>query len=162
MKFLALVLACVMAWPLAARAGDLKIEDVRALATPAQATAAGVFLNVVNDGDADRLTGAKTDRAGMTMIHTTTMDDKGVMKMRPVDGLDVPARGKLALAHGGDHIMLTDMKKGLVAGETFPLTLTFAKAGEMTVDVKVIAPADMPMDMQGHDMGHDMPMGHHE
>jgi hypothetical protein len=60
-----------------------------------------------------------------------------VMKMRPVTGVDIPAGQPVSLAPGGLHIMLMGLKKPLKAGEKFPLTLTFDKAGTRTVDVAV-------------------------
>jgi len=60
-----------------------------------------------------------------------------VMKMRPVAGIDLPAGQAVTLQPGGLHIMLVDLAKPLKAGQTFPLTLTFEKAGSKTVNVAV-------------------------
>jgi periplasmic copper chaperone A len=60
-----------------------------------------------------------------------------VMKMRPISGVDIPAHKPVMLAPGGMHIMLIGLKSPLKAGQSFPLTLTFAKAGERTIDVAV-------------------------
>ena len=57
--------------------------------------------------------------------------------------------GSVQLAPGGVHLMLIDLKEPLKQGETFPLTLTFAKAGAMTIKVPVKAPAEMAP-MPGH------------
>jgi periplasmic copper chaperone A len=43
----------------------------------------------------------------------------------------------MTFAPGGYHIMLMGLKQALVAGTTFPVTLTFAKAGEVTATVSV-------------------------
>ena len=45
--------------------------------------------------------------------------------------------------------MLIDLKEPLKQGETFPLTLTFAKAGTVTVQVPVKSPGEMAP-MPGH------------
>ncbi len=63
--------------------------------------------------------------------------DNGVMKMRPVDGLDLPAGKPVTLKPGGYHIMLTGLAKPLQEGQSFPLTLEFAKAGAREVTVSV-------------------------
>ena len=60
-----------------------------------------------------------------------------VMKMRPLAGLAIPAGQTVALAPGGMHIMLVGLKAPLREGQSFPLTLTFAKAGPQTVTVMV-------------------------
>ena len=69
----------------------------------------------------------------MTMV-------SGVMQMREVaDGLNVPAGGSVTLKPGSYHVMLIGLKRPLTAGETFPLTLSFAKAGNISVTVPVQA-----------------------
>ena len=60
-----------------------------------------------------------------------------MMSMKPVKSIAVPASGTVKLKPGGYHVMLIGLKKHLVAGATFPLTLTFATAGKKTVTVTV-------------------------
>jgi len=60
-----------------------------------------------------------------------------VMKMRPIAGIDIPPGQAVTLAPGGLHIMLEGLAKPLKAGQSFPLTLTFDKAGTRTVNVAV-------------------------
>lgn len=59
-------------------------------------------------------------------IHTMQIE-KGVMKMRMLETLPLPANEVVKLAPGGLHIMLFDLKAPLVAGQTVPLTLYFSK-----------------------------------
>jgi copper(I)-binding protein len=63
--------------------------------------------------------------------------DGSVMKMRQVDGIDLPAGKAVSLKPGGYHIMLTGLAKPLKEGDTFPLILDFAKAGDRQVNVSV-------------------------
>ena len=64
----------------------------------------------------------------------------GTMQMRELaGGLPIPADGTAVLKPGSYHVMLIGLKKPLKEGETFPLTLTFEKAGKITVDVPVKA-----------------------
>jgi copper(I)-binding protein len=74
--------------------------------------------------------------AGTAELHQMVMD-AGVMRMRAVAGLDVKPGDRLVLKPGAYHVMLTDLKRPLQAGETFPLTLRFAKAGSIEVSVEV-------------------------
>lgn len=60
------------------------------------------------------------------------------MRMREVtDGVAVAPGTTVKFAPGGYHIMLMGLKQPLKAGDRFPLTLKFAKAGSVTVDVQV-------------------------
>jgi periplasmic copper chaperone A len=140
-----------------AQSGDIEIKDVWARATPGAAQTAAVYATIVSAAG-DRLTGAATPAAKEAQLHTMTTDN-GVMKMRQVDGIDLPAGQEVTLKPGGYHIMLTGLAQPLVEGRTFPMTPTFAKAGkrEVTVSVQKVgamgpgAGTDMPgMNMPGH------------
>jgi copper(I)-binding protein len=62
------------------------------------------------------------------------------MRMRPVEGgLAIPADGRVVLQPGGLHLMFMEINAPLVAGTTFPVTLRFAKAGEIKVEFNVEA-----------------------
>jgi periplasmic copper chaperone A len=62
--------------------------------------------------------------AGKAELHTMTMDG-GVMKMRPLEKLELPANKTVNLKPGSYHVMLIDIKRVLKVGERVPLTLTF-------------------------------------
>ena len=120
-----------------ATAGDIAVEGAWARETTLGARAGAVYLTIDNGGDTDdRLVGAASEAAGRAGLHTHLMED-GVMKMRPVEAVDVPAHGGAALKPGGFHVMLTGLKERLKQGATFPLTLDFEKAGKVEVRVKV-------------------------
>jgi copper(I)-binding protein len=105
----------------------------------------------------DRLTGAATPLAQKADLHSMTMDGN-VMQMRDIDAIDLPAGKAVTLKPGGYHIMLTGLAQPLVAGQTFPLTLTFDKAGAREVAVAVQKVGSMG---PGATMpGMDMPMRH--
>ena len=73
------------------------------------------------------------------MSDSGSMDDAGfaMMGMREVGHLEVAAGTTVELVPGGFHLMLLDLTTDLVPGTSFPLTLTFAEAGEVTVTVEV-------------------------
>lgn len=54
----------------------------------------------------------------------------GMMKMRRLDGLDLPAARTVEFAPGGNHIMLLDIKEPLVPGGRVPLTLIVSRKGK--------------------------------
>ncbi len=132
--------------------GDLVIENAwaRESVTPTGAA----YLTVRNQGEEDdRLVGIAADVAERAEIHSTAMQD-GVMRMRPVDAVEVPAHGEAVLAPGGLHVMLIGLKGPLEEGKSFALTLAFENAGEIQVmttieDIAHGGPGHAP-DEHGH------------
>jgi len=118
-------------------AGALRIIQPWTRATARPGATAGGYLTIRNTGtEADRLLGATSPAAPTVELHTMSMTN-GVMRMRPVDGIDIPAGGEVALEPGGFHIMLVGTKEALRPGASVPLTLRFARAGEVTVNLSV-------------------------
>ena len=99
-----------------------------------QSTAAA-YLTIANSGGADRLTRVAAG-IGQASLHSTNMDG-GVMRMRHVEAVDVPARQTVELKPAGVHVMITGFKQPLPAGSSFPLRLTFEKTGERSVPIRV-------------------------
>ncbi|HML10389.1 MAG TPA: copper chaperone PCu(A)C, partial [Stellaceae bacterium] len=118
-----------------AQGDDIKITNTWARATPGGAQTAAAYATIESTGG-DRLTGASTPAAQKAEIHEMTMIGN-VMNMRPLDGIDLPPGQAVTLKPGGYHIMLTSLAKPLREGDTFALTLDFAKAGERQVTVTV-------------------------
>lgn len=119
------------------KVGDITIEHpwARASATSV-ARAGGAFLTLHNMGDSDDvLIGATTPNAKKAEVHGHKMNDAGMMKMYPYGPLTIPAKGKVELKPGGLHVMLMKLKAPLIEGEMFPVTLTFEKAGDVTIEV---------------------------
>ena len=132
------------------KASPIQVTDAFVRAAQAGGVG-GVFLTIINTGPADRLTGAASAGADKVGLHEST-NDQGVMKMRPVEGLDVPAGGTVKLAPGGYHVMLMGLKQELTAGSRLPVTLSFQQAGKVEVNAIVVKPgAGAPV---SHDMSH--------
>lgn len=103
-----------------------------------QADMAAAYVTIENKGGADLLTGVRTS-IGQASLHETSMDD-GIARMRPIhptEGMVVPSNGKLVLAAGGAHVMISDLKRPLKAGDRFSLTLMFDKARPEKVQIAV-------------------------
>lgn len=153
---LALALGLMLVQPLAAheyKLGDLEIGHPWSRATPPGAKVAAGYATIRNGGaGADRLLSASAEIAGRAEIHEMAVDDKGVMTMRPVQGVDVPAGGAAELKPGGFHIMFMDLKAGAKEGERFKGTLTFEKAGTVEVEfaVQAIGGGGQGAGEQGH------------
>lgn len=117
--------------------------------SPNGAKAGGCYVTLTAATD-DRLTGGSTPRAGSLQVHEMKTEN-GMMKMAELTaGLPLPAGQAVALAPGGNHLMLIGLTAPLVAGETVPLTLQFASAPAITVQAQVRQPAMEGMDHGAH------------
>ena len=124
---------------------------------PAPAGRVGVaYLTIIDDGPPDRLIGASTPVAEGVELHQSATAH-GMATMRPADGVPVSPGTPTVLAPGGYHLMLRGLKRPLAAGQSFPLTLRFAKASPLTTTVDVV-PFGGPERM---DMGGPEGMHHH-
>jgi copper(I)-binding protein len=122
---------------------SLSIDHAFARATPPGAKTGGAFFVVENSGTtSDRLIRVASPAAAGAELHEMAMDG-GVMKMRAIAAMDVPAGGRLELKPGGYHVMMIDLKQPLKAGEKVPLTLTFERAGSIDIAVDVEAMGSM-------------------
>ena len=121
----------------AADNGGPTIDRAWARATPGSATTGAVYFRIESPID-DRLIGVASPVARKAELHTH-VEENGLMLMREVEGgLAVPAGQTVELKSGGLlHVMLIDLKQKLKAGDSFPLTVTFEKAGSRNVTVKV-------------------------
>lgn len=138
------LLALAMAAPLAIAAcsdggpSEISVEEPFARETIGVSTTGAAYLVIRNTGGADRLIAASTDAAVTTELHTHEKDGE-IMRMRKVDAIDVPAHEVVTLQPGGKHIMMFEIMEPLKDGGSFPMTLTFEGAGDITVDVTVVA-----------------------
>lgn len=114
--------------------GSMQVSDMRVPEAPPGGNGAA-YLTLTNHGAADRLVGVTSDLAEAAEIHSMETKD-GIMEMRKLDGLDVPAGGTVELKPGGLHIMLIK-PTGLKAGTSGTVTLVFEVAGEVAIPVKV-------------------------
>ena len=148
--------------------GSDSASDTTAVATPAtpvitvsgqwartspDATDMGAAYLTINSDADDSLVSAMVDSsvAAMAQIHemvpvengmsTGSTMDSSAMTMKEVDQIDIVAGTALELKPGGYHVMLMKLVKPLLTGETFKVTLTFAKAGAVVVDVPVLEDA---------------------
>ncbi|MGD1935501.1 MAG: copper chaperone PCu(A)C [Candidatus Phaeomarinobacter sp.] len=119
-------------------ASDITVEEPFARETIGVSTTGAAYLVIRNEGGADRLIAAATPAAVTAELHTHEKDGE-IMRMRMVDAIDVPANDTVTLEPGGLHIMLFEIMEPLKDGGSFPMTLTFEKAGDISVDVTVVA-----------------------
>ncbi len=155
MKRFALAAAVLMAFSTPSFAGDITVKDVWARASAGMARAGAAFMTIHNSGEADKLVSAKANVSKRAELHTHLKED-GMMKMRQVKEVVVPANGMAMLKPGGHHVMFMGLNAPFKEGEMFPLTLVFEKAGEVNVKVMVKKAGAMGMGDMKHDMKHDL------
>lgn len=127
------------------------VDGAYARATVGKQANGAAYLQLSANGD-DVLLSASAPVSSTVEIHTMSMDGD-VMKMRSLDKLDIKGGEKLTMRPGaGEHLMLMGLKQSLKAGDSFPLTLNFRKAGKLTVEVKI---KDLAMPTKGGDMNHE-------
>jgi periplasmic copper chaperone A len=144
-------------------AGSLMIEQVWGPATPPGADTAAAYLTVMNHGNAaDTLIGGSMPVAGTVQVHQMSMAN-GIVTMRQMkDGLPIPAGATVSMDPSQHyHLMLIGVAQPLKQGSSFPLTLSFAKAGKVKVDVVVAALGARAPSGDAKASGMNMPGIHH-
>ncbi|MFC4351206.1 copper chaperone PCu(A)C [Fodinicurvata halophila] len=117
--------------------GNLQVDQPWARDSAGRTQTGAIFLTIHNRADtSDKLLSARSEIAEKVELHTHRHED-GVMRMRQVEAIDVPAKGTTELAPGGHHLMLFDLEAPLQQDDSFPLTLTFEQAGNLKVEVVV-------------------------
>lgn len=95
------------------------------------------FMLIENHNAAEiSLLSAGTDAARVVELHEMLFEE-GMMRMRRVDSIRVPAGGVARLEPGGHHLMIIDLNRELKAGAQVRVTLKFSNHVEKTVDVPV-------------------------
>jgi len=127
---------------LAAGAAELKIDNPWARApAPGQKTASA-YAELTSPSDA-ALVSASSPAAERVELHSMTMDG-GVMRMRAVPRVELPAGKTVKLAPNGLHFMLFGLKQPLKGGDRIPLELSIEGAGGEPTTVKVEAEVRAP------------------
>jgi periplasmic copper chaperone A len=111
---------------------DITVTDAWVRATVAQQTATGAFMRISTTEDTT-LVAASSPATPLVEVHEMTMKG-GVMRMRKVDAVAVPAGETVELKPGGFHVMLLDLKQPVNEGDTVALKLVFRDSkGRMDV-----------------------------
>ena len=133
-RFGGLLAALLMSASVYAR--DIQVENAWVRATVPGQDVAGVDLTITSK-QAATLVGVTSVVCKTVELHSMTMaHDGGMMKMREVETVVLPAGKRLNLREGGYHLMLIGLKAPLKAGESVPLMLSIKMANKRTVKVK--------------------------
>ena len=132
--------AALLLAALPALAAGLSVANAWSRSTPPVAKVGVVYFTLTNDTKkSDRLLKLSTPVAEKAEVHRTEVLD-GIARMREVAVLHVDAGQTLEFRPGGMHVMLTGLKKPLVAGTSYELDLLFEVAGPRKVRVEVRGP----------------------
>lgn len=151
-----LAVLAIAPFALAACGGDdpITIEGQWARTSPAMASMGAAYMSI-SASEGDQLVGvsvpasvaaraeihemvpADMDHSMDDSIDDETAMDMGAMVMQQIMALDLPAGQTVSLEPGGYHVMLIDLAEPLVEGESFEVTLDFAEAEDLTVEVVV-------------------------
>jgi copper(I)-binding protein len=154
-----LALLAIAPLALAACGGDdpITIGGQWARTSPAMASMGAAYMDITSS-EGDQLVGVSVPAsiAARAEIHEMVpadvpMDDSmdesmddgemdmdmGAMVMQQIMALDLPAGETVSLEPGGYHVMLIDLAEPLAEGDTFNVTLDFAEADDLTVEVVV-------------------------
>jgi hypothetical protein len=135
----AAALAALLALPTTASAHDgVTISDAYARVLPGSNAGAAFMVIENHQEEGDRLVSAVSRFAERVEFHSHRQSADGMMEMIELTGgIAIPAGGTHALARGGDHVMFLGLTERLADGDVLSVTLTFERAGEVTVDVPV-------------------------
>jgi copper(I)-binding protein len=137
------VLLASFAVTVQADAEGITVHDAWSRATPPGITVGVAYFVIDNKGVQDRLLRVSSPIAKQPELHVSKMQG-GVMTMEELNTLEVGAHARVAFAPSGKHVMLIGLRRPLKAGDSFPLTLTFEKAGAVKTTVRVYGIGQSP------------------
>lgn len=133
----AALLAGLLVSGIAQAAEIVKVVEPWARPTVPGQRVGGVYMELVARQNL-RLTAVRTAAAETAEVHRTQMEN-GMMRMRALPFLALPAGKAVKLAPGGYHIMLFDLKRSLVPGQKLKLELTLEDSAKRRHRVPVEA-----------------------
>lgn len=134
-----IILAALLAPACANVCAQVVVKDAWVRTTVAQQKATGAFMQLTAERDT-RLVEVHSPVAGIAELHNMSVDHD-VMRMRQVEGINLPAGISVALKPGAYHIMLMDLRRPLGEGQRIPITLVFESAGKRRSRVEIDAVA---------------------
>ncbi len=130
------------------QAEQIQVSGAYAREVPPGAPASASFMTLSNQSDQDiKLVEAASKAAEIVELHTHSNDD-GVMRMRKIDSITVPAHGETVLQPGGLHIMLIEPVEPLKMGNTVKMQLKFEDGSQKAISMPVKSLKVMTMPMQ--------------
>jgi copper(I)-binding protein len=131
---------CTSLLPTSALSADsvtIAVVDPYVRFAPAGTRTTAAYFKLLNRGEKNlRLMSVRSPAARQVELHTHLHED-GMMKMRQVKDIAIPASGEATLTPGGLHVMLIDLVVTLKDGESIPATLHFDDNSSLQVTMPV-------------------------
>lgn len=122
-----MVLAALLL-PLAAGAADnVRVTNAWVRAPAPGQTVVGGYMELTSERDA-AVVAVGSPAAGRAEMHSSAVEG-GVMKMRALPRIELPAGRTVKLAPGGTHLMLMALKRPVKPGDKLPIVLSVQPAG---------------------------------
>lgn len=118
-----------------AKSGNISISNATVRVVPEGTANTAAYMTIRSKGTADTLKRASVPAsfATMTQLHRSIMTDGKMAMIEQKKGIGIARNGVQQLKMGGFHVMIMGLKAGVTAGQKVPITLTFKKAGVVTV-----------------------------
>lgn len=121
----------------ASAATEISVRQPHVRAVPPGQPNSAAFMQLVNSGQSDHaVVAARSPVANVVELHTHEVEG-GMMKMRKIPQIDVPASSTTELKPGGLHVMLIDLKQGLPEDTMVKFTLVFEDGSEAEISAPV-------------------------
>lgn len=137
-RFFFASLAAVLLSVASAASAQVAVSDAWVRATVPQQQSSGAFMKLTAPTGM-RLVEVRSPIAGVVEIHEMAIQGD-VMRMRAVDGVDLPSGKSVELRPGGYHVMLMALNRTLNAGDSVPLTLVFETPDKRRETLELRAP----------------------
>lgn len=153
MKRFAVSFAVLVSALLSQAQAQVTVKDAWVRATVTQQKATGAFMQLQSAQDA-KLVSAQSPVAAVVEVHEMSMDG-GIMRMRAVPSVALPAGQAVDLKPGGFHVMLMDLKGQIKDGDTVPVTLVIEGKDGQRQSLTLSVPArTAAAPAKGHGKGH--------
>lgn len=130
------------------KAGDITIGHPWMTPMEPGQTSAEAYMSFLNNGEQeDALISVTTPVAEKVEI-INVIKENGQNKSNTLNNLALAHDRPTPMRPGGMHLLMSGIQKPLMEKDRFPMTLTFAKAGK--VDVEIIVHPPKPLGGAGH------------
>jgi copper(I)-binding protein len=137
LRIAAFTLFAALGWATAFADGHIMVDDPYVRAVPPGQPNSAAFMTIMNKGENPvALVSASSSAAGVVELHTHVHED-GMMKMRRIEKIDVPAGGSTALEPGGLHVMLIGLTQDLKPEDKVAITLEFSDGSTQELEAPV-------------------------
>jgi len=123
--------------PAGPAAPSIKLSSAQ-VSQPGSGGVTDIYVDVQNNGPADELVGARLSVGGTVTLRSPVRP--GVIDMRTVRGIAIPAKSFVGLDPNGSHLLVTDAGT-MISGREITVTLLFQHAGAVSVPAMVTDPA---------------------